>query len=94
MTEWSDFFGREVEIYRATNDQHNRTLYRGSALAEKYNCPTNKIGMYFARHRGIDTGIFQATAFQLKPVGRTGLKCGGYFVSLSGKHTYRHIYQY
>jgi hypothetical protein len=35
-----------------------------------------------ARRRSLGSGIYQATAFRFKPAGRSGLKCGGYFLSL------------
>lgn len=83
MTAFSPFFGKEVQIYTAANDPEKRVLYRASALAEKFNCATNKIGMYLARRRNGSDGIFQASRFKTKPSGRTGLKSGGYFVSFA-----------
>jgi hypothetical protein len=38
--------------------------------------------MYLARRRNVQDGIFQATTFRRKPPGRTGLKAGGYFLTL------------
>src|SRR5690554_2473736 len=41
------WFGTEVEVYTAANDPvKGRILYRASALATKFNCATNKVGMY------------------------------------------------
>jgi len=39
--------------------------------------------MYLARRRLNHDGIFQAVSFRKKPSGRTGLKAGGYFLSLA-----------
>ncbi len=82
MYEQSTFFGKEVELYSAVLDPQARPLYRASSLADKFGCATNKVGMYLARRRNVQDGIFQATGFQRKPAGRTGLKAGGYFLSL------------
>ena len=42
----------------------------------------SQIGMYLARRHGHD-GIFQAASFRHKPTGRrSGLKSGGYFLTL------------
>jgi hypothetical protein len=85
MTAYADFFGKEVEIYTAVGDVQRRHLYRASALAEKFGYATNKVGMYLARRRSAMSGIYQATAFRAKPPGRTGLKAGGYFLTLQGE---------
>ena len=82
MTAHCGFFGKEVEIYTASVDPMHRPLYRASALAEKFGYATNKVGMYLARRRSAHSGIFQATAFRSKPPGRTGLKAGGYFLTM------------
>jgi len=93
MTAFSPFFGKEVQIYTATNDPEKRVLYRASALAEKFNCATNKIGMYLARRRNGSEGIFQATRFKTKPSGRTGLKSGGYFISFAACKAFESHYK-
>ncbi len=72
----------KVELYTAVSDPQQRTLYRASALADRFGCATNKVGMYLARRRHVQDGIFQATTFLQKPTGRSGLKAGGYFLSL------------
>jgi hypothetical protein len=82
MTAHCDFFGKEVEIYTSAGDPSHRHLYRASALAEKFGYATNKVGMYLARRRSANSGIFQATSFRAKPPGRTGLKAGGYFLTM------------
>jgi hypothetical protein len=38
--------------------------------------------MWLARRRQQQDGIYQATGFLLKPAGKTGLKTGGYFLTL------------
>ena len=80
--EMSTYFGKEMEIYTASIDPQKRILYRASVLADKFGCATNKVGMYLARRRQASDGLYQATNFLFKPMGRTGLKSGGYFLSL------------
>ena len=80
--EMSAYFGKEMEIYTASIDPQKRILYRASVLADKFGCATNKVGMYLARRRQASDGLYQATNFLFKPMGRTGLKSGGYFLSL------------
>ena len=70
---------KSMEIYTAAIDPERRILYRASVLAEKFGCATNKVGMYLARRRQASSGLYQATSFLHKPMGRTGLKSGGYF---------------
>jgi hypothetical protein len=82
MSMFSDYFGKEMEIYTADNDPQVRVLFRASTLAEKFDCATNKVGMYLQRRRQADAGIFQAISFRGKPSGKTGLKVGAYFLSL------------
>jgi len=79
---YSPYFGRVVDLFCAANDLEKRTLYRASVLAQKLNCAINKVGMYLARHREFQDDIYQATSFRNKPTGTTGLKSGGYFISL------------
>lgn len=80
----SKYFGAHVDVYTALDDPKQRTLFRASALAHKFHVATNQVGMYLVRrrHQGHVQGLYQATAFQSKPAGRTGLKAGGYFVSM------------
>jgi hypothetical protein len=78
----SDYFEKNVEIYVAANDPQRRVLYRASALAEKFGCATNKVGMYLSRRRNSEEGLYQASGFLYKPPGRSGLKSGGYFLSM------------
>jgi len=63
-------------------DPLQRKLYRASMLARKFGVATNCIAMYLARRRHLPQGIFQASGIENKPIGRMGLKAGGYFVSL------------
>ena len=77
-----DYFGKEMDVYTADGDSKRRPLVRASTLADKFNCATNKIGMYLARRRTVMDGIYQATEFTHKPAGKTGLKVGGYFVTV------------
>jgi len=63
LTQFSDFFGQHVEVYTAVNDPAKRTLFRASALASKFRCATNKVGMYLARRRHSQDGIYQATMY-------------------------------
>lgn len=86
----SDYFGLTVDVYTAMADPEQRTLYRASALAHKFHCATNQVGMYLVRrrHQQYVTGLYQATSFQSKPPGRTGLKAGGYFVSKQVCHEF------
>lgn len=76
------YFGREMDVYTAEVDPKRRPLVRASTLADKFSCATNKIGMYLARRRTVFDGIYQATEFANKPAGKTGLKIGGYFLTL------------
>jgi len=78
------YFGmdRDMDVYTAEIDRSHTLLVRASTLADKFRCATNKIGMYLARRRTVFPGIYQATEFLCKPVGRTGLKVGGYFLTL------------
>jgi hypothetical protein len=95
----SEFFGKEVDIYMAVNDPKRRILYRSSLLSELFTCATNQVGMYMARRRTIEDGIYQATSIRWKPAGRLGLKAGarrnGYFLTLEvcksfGRHHRHH----
>jgi hypothetical protein len=95
----SEFFGKEVDIYMAVNDPKRRILYRSSLLSELFLCATNQVGMYMARRRTIEDGIYQATTIRWKPAGRLGLKAGarrnGYFLTLEvcksfGRHHRHH----
>jgi hypothetical protein len=95
----SEFFGKEVDIYMAVNDPKRRILYRSSLLSELFMCATNQVGMYMARRRTIEDGIYQATTIRWKPAGRLGLKAGarrnGYFLTLEvcksfGRHHRHH----
>ena len=81
LSHHSPYFNKTVEVYTAVSDPERRTLYRASALAEKFSCATNKVGMYLARRRHCETGLWQSVGFRHKPSGRTGLKAGGYFLS-------------
>ena len=81
LSHHSAYFNKVVEVYTAVNDPQRRTLYRASALAEKFSCATNKVGMYLARRRHCESGLWQSVGFRFKPSGRTGLKAGGYFLS-------------
>jgi len=76
------YFNRDLDVYTAEIDRKNQLLVRASTLADKFHCATNKIGMYLARRRTVFPGIFQATEFSQKPLGRTGLKIGGYFLTI------------
>lgn len=93
MTAYVHFFGKEVEIYTATADPARQRLYRASALADKYGYATNKVGMYLARRRSAASGIFQATSFRAKPPGRTGLKAGGYFLTMDACVEFEHHFK-
>jgi hypothetical protein len=95
----SEFFGKEVDIYMAVNDPKRRILYRSSLLSELFMCATNQVGMYMARRRSVEDGIYQATTIRWKPAGRLGLKAGarrnGYFLTLEvcksfGRHHRHH----
>jgi hypothetical protein len=79
---FSAFFHRVVDVYTADHDPNNRILFRATMLAEKFDCATNKVGMYLVRRRCVEAGIFQATQFRGKPQGKSGLKVGAYFLSL------------
>ena len=81
LSHHSSYFNKTVEVYTAVSDPSRRTLYRASALAEKFACATNKVGMYLARRRHCESGLWQSVGFRHKPSGRTGLKAGGYFLS-------------
>ena len=80
----SPYFNQLVDVYTALDDPRQRTLYRASALAHKFHVATNQVGMYLVRrrHQQYVDGLYQALSFQSKPIGRTGLKSGGYFVSI------------
>jgi hypothetical protein len=79
---YSAYFGKDIDIYQAANDLQGRVLYRASALAAKFGCATNKIGMYLSRRRNTVEGIFQASAVAFKPKGQSRVvKAGGYFAS-------------
>ena len=82
-SQFSPYFGKEVEIYTAVDDPANRILYKASQLSEKFGCATNKIGMFLSRLRGsgIQNGLFQATKIIFKPSDCMGMKSGGYFIS-------------
>lgn len=45
--------------------------------------------MYLSRRRNVQRGIYQATAFRFKPAGRTGLKAGGYFLTIAACEAFR-----
>ena len=92
---YSPFFGKEVEVYTALTDPQRLPLYRASALADKYLYATNKVGMYLSRRRlHSGGGIYQATGFQCKPAGRTGLKCGGYFLTIDACKEFENHFLY
>jgi hypothetical protein len=80
---FSDYFGRYVDVFTAVADPSKRQLFRASTLAAKLKCKTNKVGMYLARRREFQDDIYQATNFRRKPIGASGLKSGGYFISLN-----------
>ena len=92
--QFSPFFSKQVEVYTAVNDPHAQTLYRASALADKFDYATNKVGMYLSRRRLVGGGIYQATGFRCKPPGRTGLKCGGYFLTIEACKEFENHFQY
>ena len=77
----SDFFGKKVPVYTAAEDPNGEMLFRASMLAQKYSLKSNMVGMYFARRRRTNPGIFQASEFKYKPVGATGIKSKAYFVT-------------
>lgn len=81
-SEYAEYFGKIVDIYTAVDDVQQRVLYRASTLAEKFNCATNKLGMYLARRRQASDGIYQSSTFRSKTPGKTGLKSGGYFLTI------------
>jgi hypothetical protein len=89
----SDYFGREVDVFTAVEDPQKRVLFRASALAAKLGCKTNKVGMYLARRRDFQDDIYQATIFRRKPIGATGLKSGGYFITLDGCKKYEEHFE-
>ena len=91
---YSPFFGKQVEVYTALSDVTQQTLYRASSLAEKFDYATNKVGMYLSRRRLHSGGIYQATGFRSKPAGRTGLKCGGYFLTIEACKEFENHFQY
>jgi len=78
------YFNTNVDVYTAEDDPQQRTLYRASALAHKFQVATNQVGMYLVRRRHVEyvQGLFQASSFLCKPRGSSGLKAGGYFVSM------------
>jgi hypothetical protein len=90
---YSDYFGKEVDVFTAVEDTQKRILYRASALAAKLGCKTNKVGMYLARRREFQDDIYQATLFKRKPIGATGLKSGGYFITLDGCKNYQEDFE-
>ena len=99
LSEFSTFFDKFVEVYTAVGDPTQQPLYRASALADKFQYATNKVGMYLSRRRlqtplSGNLGIYQATGFKGKPPGRTGLKCGGYFLSLRACHEFESHFRY
>lgn len=77
LTSYLSYFGRTMDVYVAVVDPLCRPLVRASTLADKFNCATNKIGMYLARRRAVLDGIYQAISFTDKPAGKSGLKVGG-----------------
>eukprot|EP00475_Leptophrys_vorax_P043547 TRINITY_DN8408_c0_g1_i1.p1 TRINITY_DN8408_c0_g1~~TRINITY_DN8408_c0_g1_i1.p1 ORF type:complete len:813 (+),score=182.54 TRINITY_DN8408_c0_g1_i1:54-2492(+) len=85
---FSDYFGRYVDVFTAVADPQKRHLFRASTLAAKLRCKTNKVGMYLARRREFQDDIYQATVLRRKPMGATGLKAGGYFISLNACKKY------
>ena len=91
---YSPFFAKQVEVYTALSDPTQQTLYRASSLAEKFDYATNKVGMYLSRRRLHSGGIYQATGFRSKPAGRTGLKCGGYFLTIEACKEFENHFQY
>ena len=91
---YSPFFTKQVEVYTALSDPAQQTLYRASSLAEKFHYATNKVGMYLSRRRLHSGGIYQATGFRSKPAGRTGLKCGGYFLTIEACKEFENHFQY
>ena len=92
--QFSPFFSKQVEVYTAVNDPTSQVLYRASALADKFEYATNKVGMYLSRRRLVGGGIYQATGFRCKPPGRTGLKCGGYFLTIDACKEFENHFQY
>ena len=92
--QYSSFFGKQVEVYTALSDPTQQTLFRASSLAEKFDYATNKVGMYLSRRRLHSGGIYQATGFRSKPAGRTGLKCGGYFLTIEACKEFENHFQY
>ena len=92
--QWCAFFNKQVEVYTAVNDPTGQILYRASALADKFDYATNKVGMYLSRRRLSGGGIYQATGFRCKPPGRTGLKCGGYFLTIEACKEFENHFQY
>lgn len=78
--EW--FNNDSIEIFTALDDPERKILFRASVLADKYSCATNKVGMYLQRRRHVTGGLYQSTGFTNKIQGRTGLKSGGYFLSM------------
>jgi hypothetical protein len=82
FSSFSQFFEKDIEIFTAVEDPQRRVLYRASNLADKFKVATNMVGMYLSRRRDRSDGIYQATAFENKPHGRTGLKAGSYFLTL------------
>ena len=91
---YAPFFNKQVEVYTALSDPTQQTLFRASSLAEKFDYATNKVGMYLSRRRLHSGGIYQATGFRSKPAGRTGLKCGGYFLTIEACKEFENHFQY
>lgn len=95
LTEYCDYFGKDVEIFTALADNlgpERRTLYKASLLANKFQCATNKLAMYLSRRRHMKDGIFQAIMFTCKPEHSCGLKTGSYLVSLDACKEFENYY--
>lgn len=43
LTEYADFFGKEVDIFFAENDPSFTVLYKSSDVASYLGCPGNKV---------------------------------------------------
>jgi hypothetical protein len=79
------YFQATVDVYVARDDPQQCTLYRASALAHKFDVANNLVGMYLMRRRrhvAHMPGLYQASGFHFKPRNSSGLKTGGYFVSM------------
>ncbi len=90
---YSSFFKKEIEIYTAEIDEENQILYRASSLAEKLKCARSLIAMYLKRKIQYSKGIFQATKFKFKQLKTTGLKAGGYFLTLEACEEFEKFYK-